>query len=293
MFDSTGLAEQFESHRSHLRGVAYRILGSGDDADDAVQEAWIRLSRSDAEGVQNPRGWLTTVVARVALDMLRSRESRREQPLDPPSEGPVPPMQTITDPEQEAVLAESVGLALLVVLDTLTPAERVAFVLHDLFAVPFREIGVVLGRSAAAAKQLSSRGRQRLQRVSAVPAKDVGRQRAIVQAFLTASRGGDFAGLLALLDPRVELHADEAIVQEGAPAVVLGSAAVANTFAGRARAARPALIDGNPGAVWTTGGRPRVVFTFLIVNDLITAITMIADPQHLDELELAYGDGDV
>ena len=281
------LAEQFEAQRGHLWAVAYRMLGSQSEAEDAVQEAWIRLTRSDTSGVENIRGWLTTVVARVALDMLRSRRSRREEPLET-IEGVRPP-RGVKDPEEEAVLAESVSLALLVVLDTLGPAERVAFVLHDLFAVPFDEIGVVLNRSAAAAKQLASRARQRVQNGAGIPRGDDSRRREVVQAFLAASRAGDFTGLLALLDPNVALRADPAA---GAPGIVLGSAAVASTFAGRAQAAEPALIDGCPGAVWAPGGRPRVAFQFTIIDHVITAITMITDREHLRELDMVVVSGD-
>jgi RNA polymerase sigma factor (sigma-70 family) len=286
--DSETLARQFEDHRSHLRAVAYRMLGSASEADDAVQEAWIRLDRSDTGAVANMRGWLTTVVARVALDMLRARRSRREEPLDEPRPGA---HGQAPDPEREAVLAESVGLAMLVVLDALTPAERIAFVLHDLFGIPFGEVAVVLDRSPAAAKQLASRARRRV-RTGTAPDGDPARQRAVVDAFLAASRGGDFGALLALLDPDVALRADPASVRAGAPAEVLGADAVARTFSGRAQAARPALVDGLAGAVWAPGGRPRVVFRFTLVAGLITAIDMIADPGTVEELDLTLLDGE-
>jgi RNA polymerase sigma-70 factor (ECF subfamily) len=281
------LAERFEANRTHLRAVAYRMLGSASEADDAVQEAWLRLDRSDTSDVQNLGGWLTTVVARVCLDMLRSRRSRREEPLgeQPPTVSPA----NGSDPEQQALLADSVGVALLVVLDTLAPAERVAFVLHDLFAVPFDEVGSIVGRSPTAARQLASRARRRVQG-AAVPDGDVSRQRAVVDAFLAAARGGDFDGLLALLDPDVVLRSDGAAVRAGASRELRGAPAVADTFAGRARVARPALVDGAVGAVWAPGGRPRVVFGFTIINGRIVEIDILADPERVDELDLTMLD---
>jgi RNA polymerase sigma factor (sigma-70 family) len=284
--DRDWLAGRFEAHRGHLRAVAYRMLGSASEADDAVQEAWLRLDRADTSDVDNLGGWLTTVVARVCLDMLRSRGSRREEPLDAHLPDPVTPRAEV-DPEQEALLAEGVGQALLVVLDTLTPAERLALVLHDMFAVPFDQIAAVLGRSEAAAKMLASRARRRLQGTAAVPDADRVRQRAVVDAFLAASRGGDFQALLALLDPEVVVRADPAAVQAGAPGEVRGAAAVAGTFSGRARLARPALVDGAVGAVWAPGGRPRVVFGFTISGGRIVAIDILADPERLRRLDLA------
>ncbi len=224
MDDHDWLAARFEAHRSHLRAVAYRMLGSPSEADDAVQDAWLRLARADTSGVDNLGGWLTTVVARVCLDMLRARTSRREEPLEEPLDAHLPDPVVRhadgvgVDPEQEALLAEGVGLALLVVLETLAPAERVAFVLHDLFAVPFDQIAPVVGRSSAAAKMLASRARRRVQGAAPVPDTDLSRQRAVVDAFLAASRGGDFGALLALLDPDVVLRADRAAVDVGAPA---------------------------------------------------------------------------
>jgi RNA polymerase sigma factor (sigma-70 family) len=279
--------EQFEANRAHLRAVAYRMLGSASDADDAVQEAWLRLNRSDTSAVENMGGWLTTVVARVCLDMLRSRESRREDPMDShlawtramtPGAG--------IDPEHEVVMADSVGVALLVLLETLTPAERLAFVLHDLFAVPFDEIAVIVDRSPAAVRQLASRARRRVQGADAAPDMDRVRHREIVDAFLAASRGGDFDALLALLDPDVVLRADAAAVDMGATAEVLGSAAVAGTFSGRATVAQTALVDGAVGAVWSVGGKPRVVFGFTIVDGRIVGIALVADPARLRGLEL-------
>ncbi len=267
------LAERFETHRAHLRAVAYRILGSADEADDAVQEAWIRLSRADAGRVDNLAGWLTTVVARVCLDMLRSRKSRREEPLS---------LHHVAgnDPEHEVLLADSVGLAMLVVLETLAPAERVAFVLHDLFGLPFDEIAPIVGRTPSAARQLASRGRRRVR--GADPATgDLTLHREIVDAFLAASRGGDFEGLLAMLDPDVVVRADEAAVKLGAEREVRGAAAAARTFAGRARAAQPALVNGVPGLLWSHGSSPRVAFAFTIRGGTVTAIELIADPARL------------
>jgi len=290
------LAERFQAHRAHLRAVAYRMLGSPSEADDAVQEAWLRLSRADPSRVGNLGGWLTTVVARVCLDMLRVRTSRREEPLEEPLDAHLPdPIVRHADgvgvdPEQEALLAEGVGLALLVVLDTLAPAERVAFVLHDMFAVPFDEIAPIVGRSRAAAKMLASRARRRVQGAATVPDADLVRQRAVVDAFLAASRGGDFAALLALLDPEVVLRADPTAVRAGASAAVRGAAAVAEQFSGRAGFARLALVNGGAGAVWAPGGRPRMVFGFTITRDRIVEIDMVADPERLRQLDVTILD---
>jgi RNA polymerase sigma factor (sigma-70 family) len=289
MDDHDWLAERFQEHRSHLRAVAYRMLGSAAEADDAVQETWLRLSRSGAGGVENLGGWLTTVVGRVSLDMLRARRSRREDPLGDRLPDELPSAQGGDDPEQEALLADAVGPALLVVLETLTPAERLAFVLHDLFAVPFEEIAAVLGRSEAAARQLASRARRRVQGAPATAAADPGRQRAVVDAFLAAARHGDFDALVALLDPDVVLRADPAAVQAGAAAEVRGAPAVAGTFSGRARFARPALVDGAAGAVWAPGGRPRVVFAFTIAGGRITGIDLVADPERLRRATITLG----
>jgi RNA polymerase sigma factor (sigma-70 family) len=284
MDENDWLAEQFEANRSHLRAVAYRMLGSLGDADDAVQESWIRLRRAGADGVENLGGWLTTVVARVCLDMLRSRRSRPEEPMEhmlEPKGG--------VEPEREALLADSVGPALLVVLETLAPAERLAFVLHDMFAVPFDEIAPIVGRTPAAARQLASRARRRVQGADASRSADQNhadrnRQREIVDAFLAASRGGDFAGLLALLDPDVVLRSDTEAVAMGAVAEVRGASGVAETFSGRARAARPALVDGSPGLVWAQAGRPRMAFAFTIRDGRIVAIEMLADADHLERV---------
>ena len=272
MSDEDLLAEEFEAHRARLRSVAYRMLGTAHEADDAVQEAWLRLQRSD--GIDNLGGWLTTVVSRVCLDMLRSRSSRREDAFADVADEPA----TVHDPghpEFEAELADSVGSALLVVLQSLAPAERLAFVLHDLFAVPFEEIATIIGRSPAATRQLASRARRRVQRPDEVLESG---DREVVDAFLAASRGGDFAGLLALLDPDAVVLADAAAVRMGSDALVSGARSVAETFAGRARAARPAQIDGGAGAAWLQGGATKVAFAFTVVDGRITEIELLADP---------------
>ena len=285
MDDHDWLAQRFEQNRPHLRAVAYRMLGSLSEADDAVQEAWLRLSRSDSSEVANLGGWLTTVVSRVCLDMLRARTSRREESFE--TYAPDPALTTEGGhPEDEALLAESVGAAMIVVLQTLPPAERVAFVLHDTFSVPFDEIATIIGRSPVAARQLASRARRRVQRTSTAPDANLTRKRAVVDAFLAASRSGDFEALLAVLDPDVIVRADGAAVAMGATDEVLGAQAVAETFAGRARAARPALIDGVPGLVWLQEGRPRVVFTFVIIDGTVTEIEMVAEPGNIAQLEL-------
>jgi RNA polymerase sigma factor (sigma-70 family) len=283
------LAKQFETNRPHLRAVAYRMLGSLSEADDAVQESWLRLSRADTSGVDNLGGWLTTVVGRVCLDMLRARTSRREAPFDADAPMPMVSRQAGSDPEQEALLADSLSLALLVVLETLAPAERLAFVLHDLFAVPFDEIAPIVDRSPAATRQLASRARRRVQGAGTtpgVPVADLARQREIVEAFLAAARGGDFAGLLAVLDPDVMFRADPEAVRLGGSAIVRGARAVAQNFSGQARAARPALVDGVVGAVWAPGGKPRVVLRITIATGKIVAIDAVADPARLGQLEL-------
>src|SRR6266849_11078222 len=236
------LAEQFEASRSHLRAVAYRMLGSLSEADDAVQESWLHLSRSDTSGVENLGGWLTTVVARVCLDMLRSRESRREEPLGVHVSEPIVSPQDGIDPEQEALLADSVGLALLVVLDTLKPAERLAFVLHDIFAMPFDEIAPIVGRSPTATRQLASRARRRVRGAARVQDPDLTYQREVVDAFLAASREGNFDALLAVLDPDVVFRADRTAVSAGASGEVRGAASVATQCSGGTQGARPALV---------------------------------------------------
>jgi RNA polymerase sigma factor (sigma-70 family) len=283
-------AERFEDNRAHLRAVAYRMLGSLSEADDAVQEAWLRLNRADADEVENLRGWLTTVVARVSLDMLRARKARREDAMGDDEVTPMPGRHTTIDPEREAVLADSVGLALLVVLDTLTPGERLAFVLHDMFAMSFDEIAPIVGRSPIAARQLASRARRRVQgaRRGGVPARDAARQRAVVDAFLAAARGGDFEALVAVLDPDVVLRMDAAAAQSSAPAEIRGAAGVAErAVRGGARAARPALVNGAVGVVVAPRGRLLMVLDFRIVDGRIVEIEAIGDRQRLERMELA------
>jgi RNA polymerase sigma-70 factor (ECF subfamily) len=263
------------------------MLGSRSEADDAVQEAWLRLSRSEATGVENVGGWLTTVVARVCLDRLRSRKSRREESFGAEVPEPVAHGAHGSDPEQEALLADSVGLALLVVLQTLAPAERVAFVLHDLFAVPFEEIAPVVGRSPTAARQLASRARRRVQGAATPSETDLARQREVVEAFMAASRGGDFEALLAVLDPDVELRADRAVVPAGMTTEARGAAAVAKrALAGHSRFAQVALVNGAVGIVVAPRGRLRVVLAFRIVGGRIVEIDVVGDPERLRRLEL-------
>jgi len=281
------LAERFESHRARLGAVAYRMLGSAAEADDAVQEAWLRLSRSDAREIDNLGGWLTTVVSRVSLDMLRSRASRREEPSGDELLDRIERSAAAPTPEEETVLADSVGSALLVVLDTLTPAERLAFVLHDMFAVPFDEIGGIVGRSEDAAKQLASRARRKVQGSDPGGEADPVRQREVVDAFLAASRAGEFDALVALLHPDVVLEADLAAVRMGSPEEIRGAEAVAGTFSGRALAARPALVDGAVGVVWAVDGKPKVVWDFSIRDGKVVHIDMLAAHETLDGLDLA------
>jgi RNA polymerase sigma factor (sigma-70 family) len=286
MADDESLVARFEGNRARLHAAAYRMLGSPSEADDAVQETWLRLSRAGADGIDNLDAWLTTVLARVCLDVLRSRTSRREVPVadHEPARVPADPGPT---PEDEAVLADSVGLAMIVVLETLSPAERVAFVLHDLFAVPFAEIASVVGSTPAATRQLASRARRRVQGAEPSSDADRARQHEVVEAFLAASRSGDFAGLLSLLDPDVVLRADEVAAAMGADAEIRGAAEVAETFSGRAQGARLALVDGLAGAVWSQGGVPRVVFDFVVAAGRITAIDLVADPDVHASMELA------
>src|SRR5712691_2070815 len=286
MADSQWLAEQFEEKRGHLRGVAYRMLGSLAEADDAVQEAWLRLSRSGGSGVDNLGAWLTTVVARVCLDMLRSRKSRREDPLDVEEAGRMPGAH---DPEQELLLANSVGLALLVILDTLEPAERLAFVLHDMFDLSFDEIAPIVGRSTAAARQLASRARRRVRGAAAAP--DIARQREVVGAFLAAARGGDFEALVSVLDPDVVFRPDPAALRGGPSAEVRGAQAVAKLFSGRAQAARAALVNGAVGVVVAPRGRLFLVLGLKISGGKISEVEVIADPARLRRLDLAVLDG--
>ncbi len=298
MDENEFLAKRFEEHRSHLRAVAYRMLGSLSEADDAVQEAWLRLSRFETSGVENLGGWLTTVVGRVCLDMLRSRTSRRVVPLGEPLGTRVPePLVSRAegiDPEHEALLADSVGLALLVVLETLSPAERLAFVLHDMFSVPFEEIAPVVGRSPTAARQLASRARRRVQGEAHVPDTDLATQREVVDAFLAASRGGDFDALVALLDPDVVLRADRKAVPTRAPTVIRGAHAVARgalASSARARFTQPALVNGAVGLVMAPRGQLFLVLGFTITDGKITEIDVVADPARLRQLDLAVLDG--
>jgi RNA polymerase sigma-70 factor (ECF subfamily) len=289
------LADHFEARRPHLRAVAYRMLGSLAEAEDAVQESWLRLSRADTSGIVNLDGWLTTVVARVCLNLLDARKARREESL----EASLPTAMTsredmvgmvgmvgMVDPEQEALLADSVGLALLVVLDTLTPAERLAFVLHDIFAVPFDEIAPIVERSPTATRQLASRARRRVQAASTVQEADLARQRALVDAFLAAAREGDFDALLAVLDPDVVLRADHAAVSVGAPGEVRGVRAVARQVSGRVRGLQPALVNGAVAAV-AQRGQQVLVFRLTITNGKIVEISVVADPKHIRQLAIS------
>jgi RNA polymerase sigma factor (sigma-70 family) len=271
------LAERFEANRAHLRAVAYRMLGSAAEADDAVQEAWLRLARSDTSEVDNLGGWLTTVVARVSLDMLRSRKSRREETIDAHTPEPV----AADEPGRDMMMAESIGLALLVVLDTLAPQERVAFVLHDMFDLPFEEIAPIVGRSAATARQLASRARRRVQGKTEVANPDLEKQRWVVEAFLAAARAGDFEALLAELDPDVVFRADATAAQMGGIAELRGATAVAQSFKGRAQAAKPALVDGALAVSVAFGGQLRIVLGLTFANGKIAAIEAIADPARI------------
>src|SRR5579871_2643375 len=291
MDENEALAQRFEENRSHLRAVAYRMLGSLSDADDAVQEAWLKVSRSDTGGVENLGGWLTTVVARVCLDMLRTRRAHREHPLGPAA-GDVPAGST---PESEVAFADALGPALLVVLDMLAPQERVAFVLHDMFDLPFEEIAPIVERTPAAARQLASRARRRVHGAAAPPT-DVARNRELVTAFLAASRDGDFERLLAVLSPDAVLRADATSVRvaaanqdRGGPILtpeVRGAAQVANAFKGRATAALPALIEGQPGAVWAVRGQVRSAFVFTLAGGKIAGIDLVMDEEHLAALDI-------
>jgi RNA polymerase sigma factor (sigma-70 family) len=291
MSDKNFLAEQFEAQRARLRSVAYRMLGSASDADDAVQEAWIRLNRADAGAVDNLGGWLTTVTARVCLDMLRARKVRREDTID---EGVAQIAANDANAEHDRELAENIGAAMLVVLETLAPAERVAFVLHDMFDVPFDEIAPIVHRTSEATRQLASRARRRVQGGNPVNEADRARKQQVVNAFLTASRTGDLTGLLAVLDPNVVLHADAAAVtmadQTGGAfpiaATIRGQKAVAETFKGRAAAARLAIVDDDIAAIYAPGGKPAVVFNFTIENGRIAAIDIIADPALVGAMDI-------
>ena len=281
------LAAQFQTHRARLQAVAYRMLGSQPEAEDAVQEAWLRLERQGNDGVDNLGGWLTTVVARVCLDLLRSRKSRREDPLDDELPEPSPSGAEGTDPEYAMALSDSVGLALLIVLSTLSPAERLAFVLHDMFALPFDEIARIGGVTPIAARQLASRARRRVASAAKVPDADLVRQREVVGAFFAASRAGDLTALLKLLDENAVVRADPTVIKFGATAEVRGAAEVAKQFLGRAQAAQLALVDGAIGAVWAPKGRVRVVFSFAIADGKILGFDLLADPARLSELDVA------
>jgi RNA polymerase sigma factor (sigma-70 family) len=282
------LAEQFEGQRAHLRAVAYRMLGSLDEAEDAVQEAWLRASRAGTDDVENLGGWLTTVVARVCLNVLRTRRTRREEPLDLHIPDPIVSVEDGADPEHEAVLADSVGLALLVVLEMLPPAERLAFVLHDMFAMPFDEIAPIVGRSSTATRQLASRARRRVQGGAPTPDRDVTRQRQVVDAFFAAARGGDFETLVSVLDPDVVLRAD-AGVPTGVQ-VIRGAAAVASRavmFASPERVTVPVLVNGAAGVVVTVDGSPVGVIAFTVTDGRVVAIDTVGGPERMKRLDLS------
>ncbi len=278
MADQEILAERFEADRARLTAVAYRLLGSAAEADDAVQEAWLRLSRSDADDIDNLTAWLTTVVGRICLDMLRSRRTRSEAPLEATGS-----LEADDDPEREAMLADSVGLALLVVLDTLNPAERLSFVLHDMFAVPFEDIAPIVGRTPEATRQLASRARRRVQG-EPLPEADVARQKEVVGAFLAASRAGEFEALLSLLDPDVMMRADAVAAGMGGSSQTRGASAVASFFNGRAQAARPVLIGGVPGLGVFLRDKLTIVLVFTVDGGTVTDIEAIADPATIAEL---------
>jgi RNA polymerase sigma factor (sigma-70 family) len=291
MTENEWLVDRFEEHRPHLRAVAYRMLGSVSEADDAVQDAWLRVSRADASEVDNLGGWLTTVVARVCLNMLRARNTRREQPLDTQLPDPVISPYRMPQPDDQAVLADSVSLALLVVLDTLSPAERLAFVLHDMFGLPFEEIAVMVDRSPAAARQLASRARRRVKGVE-IPAPDHDRvrQRAVVDAFFRAARGGDFDALVAVLDPDVVLRADFGGRRPAAPKITRGAAGVAKQAVIGAlphAELHPALVNGAAGVVITVRGRPFAILGFTVTNGKIIEIDAIADPERVARIAAA------
>lgn len=290
MTDQQALAERFEAHRLHLRAVAYRMLGSLTEADDAVQEAWIRLSRTDIGEVENLRAWLTTVVGRVCLNVLRTRRARREAPLDTRVADPILTPEAGMDPEHEALLGDSLGLALLAVLEALTPAERVAFVLHDVFGMPFDDIARIVGRSPGAARQLASRGRRRVRRAP-VPDANLANQWDVVDAFLAASRDGDFERLLAVLDPDVVLRSDGGVARPRLVQFVRGADSVAANallFRGLAATATRALVNGTPGGVvWHPDGRPFAILAFTVAGGRIVSVDVLADPDRLALLDLA------
>jgi RNA polymerase sigma-70 factor (ECF subfamily) len=291
MTEEDWLAERFEEHRTRLRGVAYRMLGSLGEAEDAVQETWLRLRRADASGVDNLAGWLTTVVGRVCLDMLRSRTSRREDPAGVHIPDPVVTPEDGSEPEREALLGDAVGMALLVVIETLSPAERLAFVLHDVFAVPFEEIAPIVERTPAAARQLASRARRRVQGTSKVPQASLAHQREVVDAFVAASREGDITALLAVLDPEVVLRLDRGDAPAGGSKLVRGADGVVGLgfrFSGPGWLARPARVNGAAGIVVTYEGRPMAVIGFTVNSGRITGIDILADPKRVRGLDLAF-----
>jgi RNA polymerase sigma-70 factor, ECF subfamily len=283
------LADRFEEQRPHLRAVAYRMLGSLSEADDAVQETWLRVSRADSDGIDNLRGWLTTITARICLNTLKSRNSRPEEPVGAHVPDPIISLEDRLDPEQEVLLADSVGLALLVLLEALEPDERLAFVLHDMFAVPFDEIAPIVERSPAATRQLASRARRRVQGATPFPDADLRSQRKVVDAFLAASREGEFEALIAILDPEVVLRADRGALPPGASQVIRGAPAVAEQTMAFARSRRgeatPALINGEAGVVWAAQRRPYSVVGFTVRRGRIVAINILADPVRLQQLD--------
>ncbi|MCA1845654.1 MAG: sigma-70 family RNA polymerase sigma factor [Actinobacteria bacterium] len=289
MAEDEWLADRFQEHRTRLRALAYRMLGSVAEADDAVQETWLRLSRTDSARVENLGGWLTTVTARVCLNMLRSRSTRREEPLDTHVPDPIVAPEGGPDPEQEALLADSVGLALHIVLETLAPAERLAFVLHDMFAVPFDEIAPIVSRTPDATRQLASRARRRVQG-AAVPDADLTHQRRVVDAFFAAARAGDFDALVAVLDPDAVLRFDGGRARPAASALVRGAEALAGRalmFAQPSRLVHPALVNGAAGVVVTAEGRPVSVWAFTVADGRIAAIDVLGDPARLAQLDLS------
>jgi RNA polymerase sigma factor (sigma-70 family) len=293
MDETDWVTERFEEHRAHLRAVAYRMLGSLSEAEDAVQETWLRLNRADTSDVENLGGWLTTVVSRVCLNRLRSRSTRGEEPLGVYVPDPIVQREDELDPEHEAELVDSVRLALLVVLETLAPAERLAFVLHDMFAVPFEDIATIVGRSPAAARQLASRARRRV-RGAATPDVDLARQREVVDAFFAAARGGDFDALVAVLDPDVVLRSDGGVSRPSASVVVQGAEAVASRavmFTRLSPFVRPAVINGAAGVVVAPGGRPFSIMAFTVRGGRVVEIDAIADPERLSQLDLPVLDG--
>lgn len=287
MDDEDFLTREFEANRPRLRAVAYRILGNGQDVDDALQDSWLRISMSDAEQIENITGWLTTVVARICLNTLRSRQRRPSESLQGSSGAERLVASTARTPEEQAVVADSIGIALLVVLELLSPAERISFVLHDLFSVPFEEIAEILAKSTDACRQLASRARRRV-RTADEPAAQGHLQREVVDAFLSASRGGDFQTLLSLLSPDVELVSDTGAIAIGAPERKDGAFDVATRFSGGAQSARLALLDGRAGLVWAQGGTPTIAFDFTLVEGRVTRIDMIGDTDVLSEIQIDY-----